>query len=293
MRSNSRIDLAARLHQFRAMTVTEVAIETRDAAGPVPIRHDLLAGQGGHRIDHGFFTRKGGVSNGLYGDLNAGIGSDDTPENVNENKRRIAAALGGELPALVTVHQIHSPDVQVIDAPFERARPKADALVTTTPGLIMAVLTADCGPVLFADQKAGVVGAAHAGWRGAVAGVLENTVEAMERLGARRDGIAAVLGPTISQANYEVGPELRDAVLAAPGGDDARFTPSQRDGHWMFDLPGFILARLQHCGIQAAVTGHCTYGEEHRFFSYRRATHRREPDYGRQISAIRLGPVGT
>ena len=271
------------------MTVSEAAIEASDMDGPVPILHDLLAGSGRHGIGHGFFTRKRGVSNGIYGDLNVGAGSDDHPDNVGENRRRVATCVGAELAMLVTVHQVHSPDAVVVDAPFADGRPKADALVTATPGLALGVLTADCGPVLFADASAGVVGAAHAGWRGAVSGVLENTVAAMESLGARRSGIKAVLGPTISGANYEVGGELRDAVLAAPGGADSQFAPSSRAGHYMFDLQAYILARLEGAGVEAAATGHCTYGDEVSFFSYRRATHRNEPDYGRQISVIKLG----
>ncbi len=269
------------------MTMSQAANEAPRRAGPVPVQHDLLAGGGGHAIGHGFFTRKGGVSNGLYGDLNVGGGSDDDPANVAENKRRVTEAMGAD--ALVTVHQIHSPDAVAVDAPFAGDRPRADALVTATPGLALGVLTADCGPVLFADPSAGVVGAAHAGWRGAVAGVLENTVEAMEALGATPTGIVAVLGPTISRDNYEVGPELRDAVLAAPGGSDVLFAPSARAGHFMFDLPAYILARLAGCGVTAAWSGDCTYGDEARFFSFRRATHRNEPDYGRQISVIKLG----
>lgn len=271
------------------MTMSKAAIDTSDAVGPAPIRHDLLAGGNAHRISHGFFTRRGGVSNGIYGDLNVGAGSDDEPGNVTENRRRVAESLGAEISALVTVHQVHSPDAIVVDAPFAGERPKADALVTATPGLAIGVLTADCGPVLFADANAGVIGAAHAGWRGAVSGVLESTVSAMEGFGARRADIRAVLGPAISGANYEVGAELRDTVLAAPGGAESQFAPSVRDGHFMFDLHAFILRRLGDSGVEATATGHCTYGDEGMFFSYRRATHRNEPDYGRQISAIKLG----
>lgn len=254
---------------------------------PDPVTHERLAAAGG-AIRHGFFTRRGGVSNGIYGDLNTGSGSKDDPANVAENRARAARALGADPTSLVTVYQVHSPDVAAVTAPFAGERPKADAMVTATPGLALGVLTADCGPVLFADAKAGVVGAAHAGWRGAVSGVLENTISAMEQLGARREDIVAVLGPTISRANYEVGGEFRDTFLNQDRGNDRYFSASATIGHIMFDLPAYILDRLAGAGVRAAATGHCTYADEARFFSFRRTTHRGEPDYGRQISAIMI-----
>jgi hypothetical protein len=256
---------------------------------PSPLTHDLMTGAGA-TIRHGFFTRNGGVSNGLYRDLNTGTGSSDDPDNVAENRRRVASHLGLAPNRLVTVHQIHSPDVVAVDAPIAGERPKADALVTATPGLALAVLTADCGPVLFADGTAGVIGAAHAGWRGAASGVLENTVAAMERLGAHRKAMVAVLGPTISQDNYEVGAEFEAAITGQNRADARFFRPSPRANHFMFDLPRYILARLEASGVAAQWQGSCTYDDEDRFFSFRRTTHRKEPDYGRQMSVIALSP---
>lgn len=240
-------------------------------------------------LRHGFFTRAGGVSEGLFAGLNAGLGSDDDPARVAENRRRIAGWLGAAPDALSGCHQVHSANVVTIDGPIPAAdRPKADALVTATPALPISVLTADCAPVLFADADAGVIGAAHAGWKGALAGVLDNTVAAMEALGAGRDRIRAVIGPTISQANYEVGPEFRDRFVAADARNDRFLAASDRPGHHRFDLVGYCLARLSALGVAAAASGHCTYADEALFFSYRRATHRGEPDYGRQMSAIML-----
>ncbi|WP_428672296.1 peptidoglycan editing factor PgeF [Roseibium sp.] len=241
-------------------------------------------------VRHGFFTRQGGVSEGLYGSLNIGLGSDDDRDNVLENRSRVSGALGVSETRLVSPYQIHSPDVITVSAPFEDdADRKADALVTATPGLAIGVSTADCGPVLFADPEARVIGAAHSGWKGAISGVLQNTVTAMEALGAARVNITAVLGPTISQRAYEVGPEFRDRFIE-DALDNARFfVPSGRADHFMFDLPGFIGTRLEQLDLrQVADLGVCTYADEDRFFSYRRTTHRREPDYGRQISAILL-----
>jgi YfiH family protein len=240
-------------------------------------------------IRHAFFTRQGGVSEGIYASLNGGTGSADDGARVAENRRRMAEDLGIEPEALLGLYQVHSPDVVIVEAPFPGERPKADAMVTRVPGLALGISTADCGPVLFADHHAGVVGAAHAGWRGAFTGVLEATVDAMEALGAQRERIVAVLGPTISQGAYEVGAEFSQRFTdAAP--DHARFfTPSERAGHSMFDLPGFIGARLEAAGIgEFANLGLCTYADEEQFYSYRRTTHRKEPDYGRLISAIRL-----
>jgi len=260
-------------------------IEIRDAVEP--ILSEGLSGIG--NVRHGFFTRQGGISSGIYAGLNVGLGSEDDPHLVRENRSRVAAALGRPGTPLSTPHQVHSPDVVTISEPFPEAdRPRVDAVVTTTPGVIIGVLAADCGPILFADEAGGVVGAAHAGWKGAFTGVIENTIDAMVEAGARRSSIRAVLGPSIGAENYEVGPEF-EARFAEADPDNRRFfSPSARDGHFMFDLPAYTMARLARAGVDAAHTGHCTYADEDRFFSYRRTTHRREPDYGRQISAIVL-----
>lgn len=241
-------------------------------------------------LAHGFFTREGGISGGIYASLNIGLGSDDNRDHVLENRKRVAGSFGVETDRLVSPYQIHSPDVITVTGPFEDgADRKADALVTATRGLVLGVSTADCGPVLFADTKAGVVGAAHSGWKGAVTGVLQNTVSAMEALGASRGNITVVLGPTISQAAYEVGPEFRDRFLEEDPANDRFFVASEKSGHHMFDLPAFITARLGSLGLKSVGDmGLCTYGDEARFYSYRRTTHRQEPDYGRQISAIAL-----
>jgi polyphenol oxidase len=242
-------------------------------------------------IRHGFFTRAGGVSQGVYESLNGGVGSHDVADRVAENRVRMAAALGVTSERLLTPYQIHSPNVVIAETPWTREqRPRADALVTRVPGLAIGVSTADCGPLLLADAQAGVVGAAHAGWRGALAGVIEATVAAMEKLGATRARIAAALGPTIRQRNYEVGPDLIARFVEADPANARLFTPSPRQGHAMFDLSGYIAARVRAAGV-----GHfedldlCTYAEPDRFFSYRRATHRGEADYGRHINAIALG----
>jgi len=243
------------------------------------------------KIRHAFFTRQGGVSEGIYASLNGGIGSSDEPERVKENRRRMAAALDVAPDALISVYQVHSPDAVLVEGPWGAERPKADAMVARTPGLALAITTADCGPVLFADAESGVIGAAHAGWRGAVTGVLEATLQAMERLGAERSRIVAVLGPTISQAAYEVGPEFVLRFAEEAPGCEHFFRPSDKPDHAMFNLPGFIGARLNAAGIGSFTDlGLCTYSDEARFFSYRRTTHRGEPDYGRLISAITLTP---
>ena len=251
------------------------------------IQAPALASQPG--IRHAFFTRQGGVSDGIYASLNGGIGSSDEPAKVQENRRRMAEALGVEHDAVISVYQVHSPDAVIVEGPWRGERPKADAMVTAMPGLALGITTADCGPVLFADEEARVIGAAHAGWRGAVTGVLESTLTAMERLGARREKIVAVLGPTISQNAYEVGPDfIRRFTEEAPG-HGRFFKEAERPDHAMFDLPGFIGGRLEAAGIGAFTNlGLCTYSDEDRFFSYRRTTHRKEPDYGRLISAITL-----
>lgn len=242
------------------------------------------------RIRHAFFTRSGGVSEGVYASLNGGVGSSDAPDKVAENRARMAAALGVSADRLLTPYQIHSPDVVVADEPWSRDnRPRADAVVTRLPRLAIGVSTADCGPLLFADSEAGVIGAAHAGWRGALTGVIEATVAAMERLGADRSNIAAALGPTIRQQNYEVGPEFVERFLAVDRSNARYFKPSDRAGHAMFDLAGYIAERVQRAGIkQFEDLGLCTYAEPDRFFSYRRTTRSGEPDYGRHINAIAL-----
>jgi YfiH family protein len=241
-------------------------------------------------VSHAFFTRAGGVSDGIYASLNGGPGSNDAPGRVTENRARMAAALGVATDCLVTAYQIHSPDVVTIDRPWAPSeRPRADAIVTRARGLAIGVTTADCGPVLFADATAGVIGAAHAGWRGAFTGVLEATIAAMERCGADRACMVAALGPMIRQPNYEVGPEFVARFTAEQDANERFFRPSTRPDHALFDLPGYIAARLQTAGIgRVEDLGHCTYAEEARFFSYRRSTHRREADYGRHINAIAL-----
>lgn len=238
-------------------------------------------------LRHGFFTRRGGASSGVFSGLNCGPGSSDQSEIVQINRARVADAMGVEPDHLITVHQVHSADVVTVTGPMGE-RPRADAMVTTVPGVALAVLTADCQPVLFADVANGVIGAAHAGWRGALDGVLEATVAAMEGLGADRRRIKAVIGPSISQAAYEVGPEFIEEFLAQDH-DNARFFANGVGGRYQFDLPGFGLHRLRQCGIgQAEWTRHCTYGDPERFYSYRRTTHAGEADYGRLISTIRL-----
>ena len=238
-------------------------------------------------VRHGFFTRKGGASSGIFAGLNCGSGSSDQAEIVAINRARAAEAMGVAPQALVTVNQVHSADVATVDGPLSD-RPRADAMVTATPGLALAVLTADCQPVLFADRRAGVIGAAHAGWRGALDGVLEATVAAMEALGAQRAAISAVIGPCISQAAYEVGPEFLDAFRDEDPAN-TRFFANGPGDRLLFDLPGFGLHRLRSAGVGAAEwIGHCTYRDSERFYSYRRTTHAGEADYGRLISAIRL-----
>ena len=238
-------------------------------------------------VRHGFFTRRGGVSSGVFRGLNCGLGSSDQAEAVRINRSRVAQAMQVDDDALISVHQVHSPNVVTVEATM-LDRPKADAMVTATPSLVLTILTADCQPVLFSDPDAGVVGAAHAGWRGALDGVLEATVDAMIALGAQRDGIKAVIGPSISQRAYEVGPEFFDQFLDDDP-DNARFFAEGQDDRMQFDLPAFGLHRLRSAGIAAAQwTRHCTYHDPDRFYSYRRATHAGEADYGRLISAIRL-----
>lgn len=241
-------------------------------------------------VHHAFFTREGGVSNGIYASLNGGVGSNDRPESVTENRARMAAELAVAPGRLITAYQVHSPDVVVAEAPWsESERPRADGIVTCVAGLAIGISTADCGPVLFADSEARIIGAAHAGWRGALTGVLEATLAAMEKLGAKRTRIVAALGPMIRQPNYEVGTDLVDRFLAADRDNKQFFVPASRTGHAQFDLPGYIAARLKCAGLsEVEDLGHCTYADPTRFFSYRRATHRAEPDYGRHVNAIAL-----
>jgi YfiH family protein len=239
-------------------------------------------------VRHAFFTREGGVSRGVYASLNGGQGSKDDAAHVAENRRRMAATL--EATSLVTAFQIHSATAVAATAPWTREQaPRADAVVTATPGLAIGVTVADCGPILFADGNAGAVAAAHAGWRGAFDGIVEATVAKMEELGARRENIAAVVGPLIRQPSYEVGPEFVARFRAADENFTAFFKPSRREGHAMFDLPGFIGFRLKQARVgRVEDLGLDTYADERRFFSYRRSTHRNEPDYGRLIAAISL-----
>jgi YfiH family protein len=250
-----------------------------------PLRAALLEGPG---LAHGFFTRQGGVSTGVYASLNGGVGSRDDPHAVAENRRRMALTLGIDPAHLLVPYQVHSPNALVVTQAFAE-RPRCDALVTAVPGLGLGVTGADCGMILFADREARVIGAAHAGWKGALAGVLEATLAAMETLGARRAATAAVLGPAISKSSYEVGAEFAERFIAASESYAGFFSASVRDGHFLFDLPGFIAMRLRGAGIGAfADLARDSYAEPERFYSYRRSVHKAEPDYGRQIAAIAL-----
>lgn len=253
---------------------------------PEPIRaasFDAIPG-----IRHGFFGREGGVSQGLYGSLNCGLGSKDRPEDVAENRSRVAAWLGVPADRLLSLYQIHSATPVVIDRPVARADlPRADALVTKQRGIAIAAMAADCTPVLFVDPERHVIGAAHAGWRGALSGILDATVAAMEECGARRSAILAAVGPTINQASYEVGPEFEADFLAADPSNARFFVRPGTDAKPHFDLPGYVAGRLQRLGLAGVERRTlCTYENESLFFSYRRSSHRKEADYGRQISAI-------
>lgn len=240
------------------------------------------------RIRHGFFTRDGGVSEGLYAGLNCGLGSHDVPDAVRRNRALAMQMIDQPPEALVTLHQSHTAEVVVVEKPWSGKGPVADAMVTDRPGIALGILTADCAPVLFADGRARVIGAAHAGWKGALAGVLENTVAAMERLGARAADMVAAVGPCIAQRSYEVGPEFPAPFLAQGEDNEQFFAPrSPRQGHFLFDLAAYATRRLALAGVAQVVRTPCdTCVEEGRFFSYRRATLRGEPDYGRQLSAI-------
>ena len=242
-------------------------------------------------LRHAFFTRDGGVSSGIYAGLNGGLGSNDDPQNVAENRRRMAERMGVTPHHFLSAHQIHSPDAVIASGPWAGAsRPRADAIVTRTEGIAIGVTAADCGPILLADPNARVIGAAHAGWKGALTGILESTVEAMEKLGAERGGTVAAIGPMIRQQSYEVGSEFVERFIDAEADNAVFFMPSPREGHSMFDLAGFIRMRLENAGVlMIDDVGADTYSDE-RFFSYRRSVHRKEPDYGRHVHAIALEP---
>ena len=251
------------------------------------LRSPVLALPG---VRHAFFTRRGGVSQGLYASLNGGVGSSDDAAAVRENRARMAAAVGVAADRLAVPYQVHSPDVCTLTEPFAAdARPRCDGLVTATRGLGLGVTGADCGMILFAEAEAGVIGAAHAGWKGALAGVVEATVAAMERLGARPARIRAALGACIAQASYEVGPEFVAAFAAGDAGSDRFFALGANPGRSMFDLHGYIGERAARAGVgHFEDLGLDTYADEARFFSYRRATHRKEPDYCRLVAAIAI-----
>jgi len=243
------------------------------------------------RIRHGFFTREGGVSEGIYASLNCGLGSRDSAENVIANRARALATLDLPPTALATVYQQHTADVVVVDEHWDAAKPPvADAMVTNRTGVALGILTADCAPVLLADPRANVIGAAHAGWRGALGGVLDNTVAEMVKLGAKANRIVAAVGPCIAQRSYEVGPEFPAPFLAEDADNHFFFALSAaHSGRWFFDLPGYVARRLGKIGIDDVARTPCdTCREEDRFFSYRRATLRGEPDYGRELSVIVL-----
>ncbi len=241
-------------------------------------------------IRHGFFTRRGGVSRGLFDSLNCGFGSGDAPAAVAENRSRAMRGLDLAPESLVTVYQVHSPTVVTVTAPFgPKEAPQADALVTKVPRVALGILTADCAPVLFCDPKAEVIGAAHAGWKGAFGGVIESTVDAMAALGAKPERIVAAIGPHIAFRSYEVGPEFRQRFLERDPAHEIHFAPGRREDRFLFDLGGFIEDRLAAAGVELVQRApHDTLAESDRFFSYRRATLNGEPDYGRGLSAIAL-----
>lgn len=240
-------------------------------------------------LRHAFFTRGGGVSDGIYASLNGGLGSGDDPARIAENRRRMAEQVGVLPEHLLSVHQVHSPDVVVASGPWEGgSRPRADAMVTRMEGLALGVTTADCGPILLVDPAARVIGAAHAGWKGALTGIVESTVAAMEKLGAERGGTVAAIGPLIRRDSYEVGGEFVERFVEADAENGVFFIPSARQGHAMFDLAGFIRMRLENAGVSVIDDiGADTYSDE-LFFSYRRSVHRKEPDYGRNVHVIAL-----
>ncbi|HYM19134.1 MAG TPA: peptidoglycan editing factor PgeF [Micropepsaceae bacterium] len=237
---------------------------------------------------HGFFGRQGGVSEGIYASLNCGPGSGDDRKRVLENRKRAIAALNPQAE-LVTMYQVHGAQAVTVTEPWDIPQnPKADALVTDKKGIALGILTADCAPILLADREAHVIGAAHAGWNGAISGVTDSVVAAMVRLGAKLERIRAAIGPCISQAAYEVGPEFEARFRAADAKNTRFFIPSERANHWQFDLPAYVAHGLEQAGVKAEIVNACTYASEADFFSYRRTTHRKEPDYGRELSAIVL-----
>jgi polyphenol oxidase len=241
-------------------------------------------------VTHGFFTREGGTSQGLFSSLNCGFGSGDDLEIVARNRALVAGSMGVEPDRLLTLYQEHSPRVITVSETWRReSAPLADAMVTKERGIALGALTADCAPVIFADGRARIVGIAHAGWKGALNGVTDATIRAMEKLGADRAAIVAAIGPAISAAVYEVGPEFHGRFLEADPANEAFFRPAPKPRHWLFDLPSYLLARLRRAGIgRAEDLALCTYDDEQRFFSYRRATHRNESHYGRLISAVAI-----
>ena len=252
----------------------------------IQITHPLLDRAG---VRHGFFTREGGVSQGLYAGLNTGVGSNDDPAAVTENRRRVAAAMGGVPDDFAACYQIHSVVARVAEAGWKGERPEGDASVTAAPGVICAVLTADCAPILLADGEAGVVAAVHAGWKGALNGVVHSAVAAMQALGADPARTVGVVGPCIAQSSYEVGADYQDRFEHHDPGSGRFFAPGATADKRQFDLPGFVLWRLEQAGVgQAAWTGHDTWADETRFYSNRRAFQRGEPDFGRMMSAIRV-----
>lgn len=256
--------------------------ETMEA--PEPITHALLDG-----VRHGFFTRRGGVSTGLFQGLNTGLGSSDDPAAVAENRRRVAKAMGGTPDDLAACYQIHSSITRVAEGPWRGDRPEGDAVVTATPGVICAVLTADCAPVLMAEREAGIVAAVHAGWKGALGGVVHSAVAAMEALGAQPKRIRAVVGPCIAQLSYELGADFQARFEHHDPGSDRFFAVGATPDKRRFDLPGFVLWRLEQAGVgEAAWTGHDTCADDTAFYSNRRAYLRGEPDFGRLMSAIAL-----
>jgi polyphenol oxidase len=262
-------------------------VETMQNTTLSPVISSVLARD--PAIHHAFFTREGGVSHGLYATLNGGLGSNDERISVVENRMRMATHMNVVPDCFLGVWQVHSANVVTVSSPWVGERPKADALVTATRNLAISVATADCGSVLFVDSQAGVIGAAHAGWQGAFNGVLEATISAMENLGAKRSRTSVAIGPMLSQKNYEVGPEFFARFMAQDSANTCFFVPSQKPDHAMFDLPAYNRMRLQKAGVGGIDdVALCTYDDEQRFYSYRRATHRKEPDYGRLISAIVL-----
>ena len=243
-------------------------------------------------IRHAFFTRRGGVSGGVFASLNCGFGSRDAPDSVEQNRAIAASRLGLGADRLVSCHQVHGTTAITVESTWRREEnPRADAMVTAVPGIALGVLAADCAPVLFADPEARIIGAAHGGWRGALAGIMEATVAAMTRLGARPERIRAGIGPCIAQPSYEVGAEFHDSFTASDSENRRFFRPAARSGHFLFDLPGYIADRLTRLGLAAVErTAHDTAAEEELFFSYRRACLRGEPDYGRGLAAVALAP---